>query len=135
MPNLAVLSTAHIHTKGFLENLAKGADGRRAYVIWDDVADRGRRYAANFQTKFEPNIAKVLKDKAVDAFVICAENTQHLPLLKKAIPVGKPVFCEKPLATTTADLRQVRVLLKKNPVPLFCGYFYPFGGDMRAVAE
>ncbi len=41
MTNIAILSTAHIHTKSFIENLVKATDGRKAYAIWDDVADRG----------------------------------------------------------------------------------------------
>src|ERR1035437_1815520 len=103
MPNIAVLSTAHIHTKGFLENLAKGADGRKAYAIWDDVADRGRRYAEKFGAKFVPDIGDVIRDAAIDGFIVCAENTRHLGILRQAIPVGKPVFCEKPLCTTVAE--------------------------------
>ena len=50
--NIAILSTAHIHTKSFLENLQKGADGRVAYAIWDDVAERGQRYATSSGATF-----------------------------------------------------------------------------------
>jgi predicted dehydrogenase len=34
---------------------------------------------------------------------ICAENTRHVPLLKAAIPAGKPIFCEKPFTATAAE--------------------------------
>jgi predicted dehydrogenase len=135
MPNIAILSTAHIHTKGFLDNLTKATDGRRAYAIWDDVADRGQRYATQFNTRFEPKLSRLLRDKNVDGFLICAENTRHLPLLKKTLPVGKPVFCEKPLTTTVRDAQRVVALLQQSPVPLFCGYFQPFSGPMQAVAQ
>jgi predicted dehydrogenase len=132
--NIAVLSTAHIHSKGFIENLAKGSDGRKPYAIWDDVQDRGQRYSAGCGAKFVPNIADVLKDPQVDGFMICAENTRHLPLLEQALPVGKPVMCEKPLCTTSADAATVRALQAKARTPLICGYFQPFGGQMRAIA-
>ena len=133
--NIAILSTAHIHTKSFLDNLAKAADGRRAYAIWDDVADRGQRYATQYGAPFQPSLKKLLRDRAVDGFLICAENTRHLPLLRKALPVGKPVFCEKPLCTTEADARRVLALLRKRPCTLFCGYFQPFSGVMQAAAR
>ncbi|MBA3684443.1 MAG: Gfo/Idh/MocA family oxidoreductase [Planctomycetes bacterium] len=132
--NIAVLSTAHIHTKGFLENLKKGTDGRRAYVIWDDVPDRGKRYAKDCGATFVADLQAVLRDPAVDGFLICAENTRHLPLLEQSLPVGKPVFCEKPLCTSAAELPKVRELLAKHGTTLFCGYFQPFGGVMRAIA-
>ena len=135
MPNIAVLSTAHIHTKGFLENLAKGADGRRAYAIWDDVPDRGRRYAEQFGAKFVPRLGKLLRDKAVDGFLICAENTRHWPILRKALPAGRPVMCEKPLCTTVREARKVVALLEKHPAKLFCGYYLPFTEPMQAVRK
>lgn len=135
MPNIAVLSTAHIHTKGFLDNLAKGADGRKAYAIWDDVADRGRRYASQYNARFERRLGKLLRDKSVDGFLICAENTRHWRLLRKALPAGKPVMCEKPLCTTVREARKVAALLAKHPAKLFCGYYLPFSGPMQAVRQ
>ncbi len=135
MAGIAVLSTAHIHTRGFLENIVRASDGRRIHAIWDDVEERGRRYASEFNAPFVPDIRDVLQDRAVDGFLICAENTRHLPLLKKALPTGKPVFCEKPLTTTVREARQVVALQRKYGTPLFCGYFQPFGGIMRAVSR
>lgn len=135
MTNLAVLSTAHIHTKGFLDNLATATDGRRVYAIWDDVTERGQRYATQYKAAFLPNLDKLVRDKKVDGFLICAENTRHLPLLKKVLPAGKPVFCEKPLTTRVKDAQRVAALLRKHPTTLFCGYFQPFSGTMQAVAQ
>jgi predicted dehydrogenase len=135
MTRIAFLSTAHIHTKGFLDNLKKAGDGRRCTVIWDDVADRGRRYAEANGARCEADLARVLADAEVDAFAICAENTRHRPLLERAIAVGKPVFCEKPLVTTAADAQAVAALAAHHRTPVVCGYFQPFSGQMRAVAR
>jgi len=134
--NIAVLSTAHIHTKSFLENISKTDDGRKAYAIWDDQADRGRRYAQQFGSTFFVDIKQVLRDPAVDGFLICAENTRHLPLLKQVMALGKPVLCEKPLVTTVSELKQVqRLLAAHRKTTLFCGYFQPFGGQMLAIKQ
>jgi predicted dehydrogenase len=132
---IAILSTAHVHTRGFLDNLTKSTDGRCIHAIWDDVEDRGRRYAEQYHATFTPNLRRLLRDRNVDGFLICAENTRHLPLLKKALAVGKPVFCEKPLTTSVKDARKVTALLKQNPTRLCCGYFQPFSGTMQAVAK
>ena len=135
MANIAFLSTAHIHTRSFLENISKASDGRRIQGIWDDVEERGRRYADEFSATFEPDLDRLLEDPSVDGFVICAENTRHLPLLEKALPVGKPVFCEKPLVTTVDELNRVREVHESHPVTLFCGYFQPYDGIMQRVAQ
>ncbi len=136
MINIAFLSTAHVHTKGFLEIIAQATDGRTAYAIWDDIPDRGRRYATSFKSKFVADLDVLLRDPNVDGFVIAAENTRHLPLLKRAVPVGKPVFCDKPLVTTTSEVREVAALLKRHAgTKVLCGYFQPFGGQMQAVAK
>jgi predicted dehydrogenase len=133
--NLAIVSTAHIHTKSYLENIAKGTDGRVLHAIWDDVPERGQRFAAEFKAPFVADLAALVRDPEVSAFIICAENTRHLPLLKRVIPAGKPVFCEKPLTTTTKDIRAVAALLRRHPAKLMSGYFQPFGGVMQAVAK
>lgn len=134
MPNIAFISTAHIHVKGFLENLAKRTDGGKAYAIWDDVEDRGRRYAADYGATFVPNLDALLADPGVNGFIIAAENTRHMPLFEKVLPVGKPIFCDKPLLTTVAEMRKLSRLLKNSTAPLHSGYWMPFKGDMRAVA-
>jgi predicted dehydrogenase len=135
MPNIAVVSTAHIHTKSFLENLAQGADGRKAYAIWDDVPERGQKYAEQFGAQFVPKLGDLLRDKAVDGFLICAENTRHWALLRRVLPIGKPVLCEKPLCTTVHEARKAAALLHKHPTKLICGYFQPFSGTMQAAAK
>ncbi len=133
--NIAFLSTAHIHTRAFLENLAATDDGRRAHTIWDDVPDRGRRYAGDSGARFVEDLDAVLEDPGIHGFVICAENTRHRPLLEKAIPTGKPVFCEKPLVTDPADLATLSKLLETHPTPVISGYFQPFSAEMQAASE
>ncbi len=108
MPNIAFLSTAHIHTRGYLEALAK-REGVKLAGIWDDVSERGRRYAEKYGAPFESDLRTLIRRKDVDALVVCSENARHLPLLKAAIPARKPIFCEKPLATTTREARAAMV--------------------------
>jgi len=138
MPRIAFLSTAHIHTRDFIANILAASDGRQIAAIWDDTPERGQRYAAQAQTRFVEGgegLEALLADPGIDGFIICAENTRHLPLLQKTLPTGKPVFCEKPLVTGTNDLAAVRALLNGSPAPLFCGYFMPFSGEMQTIAR
>ncbi|HEX8373391.1 MAG TPA: Gfo/Idh/MocA family oxidoreductase [Chthoniobacterales bacterium] len=134
MARIAFLSTAHIHTQDFIKNVLRATDGRTVAAVWDDVPDRGRRYAELAKAPFVANIDDVLNDPSIDGYVICAENTRHLPLLRQALPTDKPVFCEKPLVTTTVELAEVKALLARYPTTLFCGYFQPFEGALLEAA-
>jgi predicted dehydrogenase len=132
---LGFVSAAHIHTRPYLEGILRAQDGRSVHAIWDNVPDRGRRHADLAQTRFEPDLEALLRDSAVDAFVVCAENTRHLPLLKRVVAAGRPVFCEKPLVTTMSDAREVAALLRSARAPVVTGYFLPFTSEHQAVAE
>lgn len=133
MIRLAFLSTAHIHAQVFLKEIARGDSACTVHAIWDEDRARGERYAAEFGTRFEADLSSVVKDPAVDGFVICAENTRHLPLLRAVLPVGKPVFCEKPLVTNGADLQVLREWVAQRRTRLFSGYVYPFEPALRTV--
>jgi predicted dehydrogenase len=131
---LAFVSTAHIHTSGFIDGILAATDGRCVHAVWDDQAMRGRRHAERARAQFYPELGAFLADPAIDGFLICAENIRHLPLLRQVVPLGKPVFCEKPLVTGVEDATRLRSLLHGGAAPLVCGYFHPFEGMMRAVA-
>lgn len=133
MPRIAIVSTAHIHTNSFVEKLNELTGGPE--VIWDDMPERGEKYAAKGNCKFEPDLDAVLSNDDVEGFVICAENTRHLPLLEKLLPVGKPVMCEKPVVTTTADAQAVAKLCQTHGTTLISGYFQPFLPNNRGVKK
>src|SRR6188768_3830369 len=44
----------------------------------------------------------LIADPAVDAVVVCSWGPTHEQYVLASIAAGKPVFCEKPLATTAA---------------------------------
>lgn len=135
MVRLAMLSCAHIHAKGYLDQIA-GRDDCRLAVVWDDVADRGRTYAAQHHAEFCDDINAAVARDDVDGFIICAETTRHLPLLAYAIPAGKPIFCEKPFAAWLGDVRLALELLARHPqTVLLMGYGMPFSAPMQAAGR
>ncbi|MET7400351.1 Gfo/Idh/MocA family oxidoreductase [Dactylosporangium sp. NPDC005572] len=46
-------------------------------------------------------------DPRVDAVVVASSAASHADLVIAAVAAGKPVFCEKPLATTAEDCRRI----------------------------
>ncbi|MEM6332481.1 MAG: Gfo/Idh/MocA family oxidoreductase [Planctomycetota bacterium] len=133
MIRIGFLSAAHIHTKSFLERVA-AIDDAEAALIWDDDASRGTGYADRFGTRFVGDLDAALNDPAVDAWIVTAENTRHLPLLERALPLGKPLMCEKPLVTTVDDLDRLRGLIAQHTPVLTNGYFMPHHASYRAAA-
>ena len=132
MVNIALLSAAHTHTKGFLDTIAE-KDNCRLVALWDDVVDRGRRFADEYGAEYSEDLDGTIARDDVDGFIVCAENTRHLPLLKAAIPAGKPIFCEKPFTASTSDAAEAMGLIRKHGTTVHMGYFQPFSDEMQGV--
>ncbi len=49
----------------------------------------------------------LIADADVDAVIVCSWGPSHEQYVVASIEAGKPVFCEKPLATTTAACRRI----------------------------
>ena len=134
MRNIVLLSAAHTHTKGYVSRISE-LDDCRLLAVWDEVEDRGRRYAESGGGQFVSDLDSALGLDAVDGFIICDHNTRHTRLLEKALPVGKPIFCEKPLTVTAAEAASTLSLVNQHGTPLVLGYFKPFSAPMRGVQE
>lgn len=57
-----------------------------------------------------PSLESACADSEVDAYFICTPNHTHYEVLRTVIKTGKPIFVEKPMATTVGDAaRMVRM--------------------------
>ena len=134
MPNIAFLSTAHTHTKGFLSAVNKH-ENANLVAIWDDMESRGQGFSNEFGGEYSSDLNAVISRDDVDGFIVCVENTRHLPLLEAAIPTGKPIFCEKPFTTTTADAVKAVSLIREHNTIVHMGYFQPFSAEFQGIAD
>ena len=134
MINIALLSTAHTHTRGYLEAIAQH-ERAQLVAIWDDMAERGQHFAGQYGAEFSGELDAVIGRDDVDGFIICAENTRHLPLLEAAVPAGKPIFCEKPFTARTAEAAKALKLIRTCGTVVHMGYFQPFSGIMQGIAR
>ena len=134
MIRIAMLSCGHVHTRGYCDAVAQ-RDDCELVAVWDDMAERGRQFAADYDAEFVAGLAETVARDDVDGFVICAENTRHLPLLAAAVPAGKPIFCEKPFTTTTADAAAAMALIREHGTKVFMGYGQPFSAGQRGILK
>ena len=57
---------------------------------------------------------QLLEDKNVDIVYISAVNSQHYPLAKAALQMGKHVICEKPCTTSSNHTRELFALAREK---------------------
>lgn len=57
---------------------------------------------------------ELLEDKNVDIVYISAVNSQHYPLAKAALEMGKRVICEKPCTTSAVHTRELFALAREK---------------------
>ena len=75
-----------------------------------------RAFPSKFdRTKVYEDYRKLLEEeKTVDAVVISAGQRWHVPMSLRALEAGKHVFCEKPLAHSVAEARQIGQLARQK---------------------
>jgi predicted dehydrogenase len=67
---------------------------------------------------------KVVSDPAVDVIDITAPNHVHREVALAALAAGKPVYCEKPLANSAAETREMAAAAAAARVPTLVGFNY-----------
>jgi predicted dehydrogenase len=81
---------------------------------------------------------ELVADPAVELVDITAPNTLHLPIALAAIEVGKPVYCEKPLAPNALEARRMADAAERKGVKTAVGFNYlknPMVALAREIVE
>ncbi|MEV8147365.1 Gfo/Idh/MocA family oxidoreductase [Arthrobacter sp. NPDC080073] len=71
----------------------------------------------------------------VDVIHICTPNSTHADLARKAIAAGKPVVCEKPLATSVEDAAELTDLADRAGVVTGVPFVYRFYPAVREARD
>jgi len=80
----------------------------------------------------------VMRDPSIDAVHVCTPNASHFPIAKAALEAGKHVLCEKPLAMSSAQARELTDLAAARKLRnALCHNlrFYPMVQQMRSMRE
>ena len=89
------------------DNLARRTIGARVAAVTDIDHARAEAVAADCGARATSDADELINAKDVDAVLIASPDTTHADLTIACIEAGKPVLCEKPLATTGADAERV----------------------------
>ena len=82
-------------------------ESRGAQLIGVFDADSSRAEAAACGAAVFPDPLALIRSDRVDAVIIASPDATHAPMARACLEAGKPVLCEKPLAATAAEAREV----------------------------
>ena len=81
---------------------------------------------------------KVLADPSIDAVHVCTPNVLHHPISKAAMQAGKHVLCEKPMAMSEAEARDLVEIARKTGLVNCVNHnlrYYPVVQQIRRMIE
>ena len=135
--NVGVIGVGKIgqeHIRRLTETLAGARGGRgqrRRRRRWRRKSPRGFPGANAYATGEE-----LIAAKEVDAVIVTSWGDTHAAYVIAAIKAGKPVFCEKPMATTEADCSAIldaEAAFGRRLVQI--GFMRRFDAQYRAMKE
>lgn len=122
--------------QGHLRRLAYSVEGARPTMIFDLNQERVRELCAEYGVKAAGSAEELINSPETDAVLIASWDGTHADLTRKCIAAGKPVFCEKPLATTLEDCTEVVRAEKASGRKLVqVGFMRRYDADFRKIKE
>lgn len=80
-----------------------GAPEAEIALVYDRDVDRAKTFAEASGASVADSEQEVIS--GCDAVYVCTWTSEHRRLVELVVKAGRPVFCEKPLATNLADAR------------------------------
>lgn len=91
----------------------------RLYAVCGRDIEKTERVAKTYGFEYATDdYEKILSDPNVDIIDICTPNALHYDEIKRAIAAGKSIYCDKPLAATYTQAKELAALAKEHGI---CG--------------
>lgn len=118
MLRVAMLSKWHVHAGGYADIL-KSLDNVKITAVWDEIPERGRKWASELGVDFEADLDVLLMRKDVDGVVVDAPTSLHEKVMIAAANAGKHIFTEKAMALTKKECNNIAEAVNRAGVK-FC---------------
>jgi len=134
MTKIAILSTAHIHTPGFVRHLKERTDIQVA-AVYDPNPVLAQKYAAELNVPVAASPEPLLNDPSIEGVVITGTTGQHNCLVVPAAKAKKHMFVEKPLAVSSHDANRMYQAIKEAGVIFQTGHFMRSNAMHRFIKQ
>ena len=114
------------HVRNF--NMIEGTEVVRVCDASDARLKAAQKLFRSVQ--FTKNAADVTGAADIDAVVVATPTGTHYALVKAALEAGKDVLCEKPLARTSAECRELKELAAKHGRILMVGHVFLYNSGV-----
>jgi len=101
--------------------------------IYDIETIRKNEIAEKYNCQAFDTIEELVKASEIIGIIV--PTTRHLETAKQALAAGKPVFVEKPIASSIAEAEEMVSLAAKHNVPLQTGHIERFNPAIRALND
>jgi predicted dehydrogenase len=98
--------------------------GHTIAIVGSRDPAKGAAAAAEHGAERTGSYEDVLNARDVDGVYIPLPNGLHKEWTIRAAEAGKPILCEKPMATTVADCEEMVAACERNGVPLVEAFMY-----------
>jgi predicted dehydrogenase len=116
---------------------ARQVDGVAVEAVAARDPARARAFAARHGIpRVHESYAALLEDPAIDAVYVPLPNSLHAAWSIRALHAGKPVLCEKPLASNADDAERMAAAAEETGIPLveaFHWSFHPLAARTREI--
>ncbi|HCN61386.1 MULTISPECIES: Gfo/Idh/MocA family protein [Mammaliicoccus] len=92
------------------------------------------QYGTNDAKVYE-NYKLLLENDDIDVIHVCTPNSSHKALTVASLDAGKHVMCEKPMAKTTEEAKEMIEAAKRNGKKLTIGYQNRFRPDSQYLRK
>ena len=114
------------------------AENAELTAVMDVAEDRLEAVAKKYEARSYTSSADLYKDPDVDAVYIAIPTFQHCKEALRAAEAGKHVLCEKPMAMTVSEARQMIEACRRAKVKLGFGYmmrFHPLHVKLKGMVK
>lgn len=127
----------------FMRAVTNSQHAKLTGLVTGHPADKGARYAAQYGVPTESiytyeSYDRLRDNAAIDAVYIALPNSMHCEYTVRAAEAGKHVFCEKPMAISSAECRRMISACRAHGVHLMIGYrlhFDPLFSHVRDLCR
>lgn len=130
-----LISTAAI---GFAAHLPASKTSQNSEII--AVSSRSKKNAETAADKYGipkafSSYQEMIDSDEIDAVINTLPNSMHHEWTVKAARAGKHILCEKPLAATMAEAREMALVAKQNNVVLVEGFTPRWNKQLRTIRK